>query len=470
MKKVNPVFITSILMYFLSCSLFGQKSTINYDLSSYKLPELKRHELEIKLDLNQNRSYSNDNTASYSSYSKCTSINFNFNPTYYYYLNTKRLQFESTSSIGPFSFRYYKNTNSGSESREINFTIVHYGDYRFYLKNKLFVEFDLNSGINVDQYYNKTNEEKNYDGSSTLTIPIKIGVGRIERVEDARLAVYILDDLKKNDKLGKEPSQDEITEFAQFLSKLQNERFFDSREKKIWALQQIDSFMVANNLLKQEDVLSISLINDNWDNADGPHRETGFRFSAGIFNGYSNSISSDKYEISDNDIKQNRFTYRTGITGEIVYEKPVNLYWQFSINDRIYVGPYFVTGTTTQNNNDYKGSETTLYANNYFNSGLGYYPNSRTALLLNMNLSIYYYKTKDTSEDALPASDEDKSFNFSPGISLTGSYYFSRQLQLTINTGFSHSYYRYDYELGDVVNKYNNGNVYFTLGLNYKIL
>lgn len=472
----QPVFIAmaTSMLCLINFNISGQKSTINYNLSSYKLPELKRHVLEVQFDFNQNRTYSNQRTDFDTTHSHNTNLTLNLNPTYSYYLNTKRLQFETYTSFEPLYFNYqrYYDGSANSHNREINATIAHNGEYRFYLIGRFFIESDVISHISYRQEYDKELNTKINDYNHSITIPILLGGGRIERIEDARLAVYILDDLKKHNQLNKEPTQDEITFFAQFLSKLENERFMDYREKKIWALQQIDSFMVASDLIKENNVLSISLINDNWDYADGPARESGFRISGGIVNGINNGYNSQKYDNSVNNYNQSYFAYHTGITGKLDYENPINLYWQFFIKNNIGAYMNLKGNTRTQNDIDNTQSFTILYATNDFMCGLGYYPNSRTNINFNLSLNTSFSKSINTSEDALESNDESNNIYFYPGINITGYYYVSKQLRFELNTGLNHSYQKNIQEDSpeNYENRNNNGNVYFRIGLNYKIL
>jgi hypothetical protein len=474
MKRPLTIALIIALLLPVKFSALGQNSSINYDLSSYQLPELKRHQLEVHFDFDQNRSYQNYRTNSDTLHTHSTDLSLNLNPIYIYYLNTKRLQFESYTSFNPFDFSYSRRYEESIKTKEQTFDsyLIHNGNYRFYLRGKFFVEADITSEIEMNLDNNKETENRVNSYSSYANIPLKVGVGRIERVEDARLAVYMLDDLKKHNRLDKEPTQEEITALAQFLSKLQNERFFDTREKKIWALQQIDSFMLANNLVKQNDVLSIALINDNWDYADGPVRESGFRISGGIINGYSKNNYSYKFDNSDNNYKPKNFQYNIRLTAEVDYEKPINLYWQFSLKDQLEAGPYFSFSNSDQYDNDVKTKSRTVRFTNYFFSGVGYYPTSRTEITMGLDLSTSYSKYNDLSEDALSESDESNNFNFSGGLSLEGYYYFSRQLQLNLNSGFTHNFTNQIFENTPEDDKYrhNSGGFYFKLGFTYKIL
>ena len=66
-----------------------------------------------------------------------------------------------------------------------------------------------------------------------FTPSIGWGIGRIENVTDARQAIYILEDFKKNGILSRDLTKDELFEFAQLISTVKNKRFLDSRLHRI---------------------------------------------------------------------------------------------------------------------------------------------------------------------------------------------------------------------------------------------
>jgi hypothetical protein len=482
MKKYGFIAAAILLLLGNNLFLFGQKSTINYDLSTYSLPDLQRKTLEFQINLDQNRNYDNQRSDFDTSHSHTSNFSTDFNPSFSYYLNSKKAQFESYGSFNPVAFDYSKSYSEINKSVSQYYSpyLYYMGSYRYYLNRKFFLETDVNAGLyyntqkNINQMTDPEEESKHSSMNSYISVPILAGWGRIERVEDARLAVYILDDLKKHNRLDKEVSQDEITNFAQFLSKLQNERFFDSRDKKIWEIQQIDSFMVANNLVTENDAVFFTLINDNWDYSSGPVRESGFRVSGGIQNGYSNFIS--EYTYSDtlmNNDKSTESVYNIQLLAKLVYEKPLNLYWQLFINDEFETGPTFNNNKSKQSGSDeIKIKYKDFNINNIINAGLGYFPNSRTDMSISFNLKNEYYHRTNTSENANEEYDEGFTNNFSTGLKLTGNYYFSSQLRMNLDAGFNHDFTKHEYEqpIENEIYRNNSGRLYFNLGVIYKII
>jgi len=125
----------------------------------------------------------------------------------------------------------------------------------------------------TDRYYyeNSTAVENNIRESVTrLSAPVSAGYGRIEPVEDLRLALYILEELQKAGKITDVPPEEVIIEMAREISKIKKKRFFDTRIRKIEELHVIDSFLVENNIISSNDINYFAVLNDQWDYAAGP--------------------------------------------------------------------------------------------------------------------------------------------------------------------------------------------------------
>lgn len=448
---------------------YNQKSTINYDLKQFKLPYLKRHQLDFTYNLGLNGEknmseyislYSEENEED-----KSNRYSMFLNPGYSFYLNTDNIQSDQNLSLNSFSYQKTKFSDDyidrWDKDRDIN--IFYDSENRFYFPSKLFIETDLQ----VDYYQGYSRSETDsieettgiiyyhsMDQSNSTRVnarlPILIGYGRIERTEDARLAVYILDDLKKLNKLTREPTEAEITELAQVIAQLKNERFFDVRHKKIWEIEQLDSFLVKTGLVSDIDAAYFTSVKDNWDYASGPKRETGFRISAGVMPGYfysfhhsNNSYSSSGVSIYDY-IFEN-ILKSTSFQGLICskYELPINLYWQFSIISDIRAGIFkdryeygIITNSTGQSDGKIANADLKLQ--------LGYYPNSRTYFNSGLQYYFNFSDEKDKDEDDQTIRRYHKASYF-----LEGYYYLSPQLRFTLYGNVSYNIRDNDYIYSD---------------------
>jgi hypothetical protein len=166
---------------------------------------------------------------------------------------------------------------------------------RIYYRNQYFFEPDVSLSEhffarNLDDdllYLNQKSHGNNFE----IEVPLLIGKGRIEQVQDARLAIYILDELQKKGRIARIPGEKDILAFASLISGIKNERFFDSRICKIAEIEKVDSFLQANALITVSDAAYFTTVNYNWDFSSGPVRKSGKRISAGIVPEFDNTYS-----------------------------------------------------------------------------------------------------------------------------------------------------------------------------------
>ena len=299
-------------------------------------------------------------------------------------------------------------------------------------------------------------EEKSTSNNFRPNAELLVGIGRIEPVEDMRLAIYILEELQKAKRLKRVPTKAEIIEFAELISTLRNERFFDSRLKRIHELEQLDTFLVSKDLISDYDATHFAIIMDNWDYAAGPDRNAGWRISTGIGGSINwNKMESISWTNNYMDFTSNSDYTRSQLRGilNLIYAKPVNLYWQIDF------GIQLIMGT------DMYGKDKIFVLDSDVNKfiivspycSVGYYPNSRSSYRL--SLSPDYYNRIDENPQYL-------SLDFIIG----GNYYISQQLRL--NFGI-HSYFKHgESQTGSFLyDDYKNGFNYSAhVDLTYSIL
>jgi hypothetical protein len=326
----------------------------------------------------------------------------------------------------------------------------------FYNQNKGFIEVDpyLSYSSSNDKYHrdistSSTRDDNYGQFTTTLSIPVLIGKGRIEPVEDLRLAIYILEELYKAGRIASIPTENVIIEMAKEISQIKRKRFFDSRIRKIEELQVVDSFLVVNDIISSNDITYFSILNDQWDYAYGPTRESGFAISAGIDNNVSFSKSSQEIILDNNDpIKSDNKANVYGLGGliKLRYARPINLYWQTSTSfSTSYIMEF--TRNPDQLDNAIENFETNIFRTD-LNYSLQFIPNSRTSLKLYIVGSFLNSQGKRTKINIDPI-DYDLNTNrltISPGLELY--YYISPQLRVQFNSSFyllnSNSLERYE--------------------------
>jgi hypothetical protein len=455
----------------------------DFKLSDYQNPDYHLRTLDIDFDLYGNNTF-NKSSIQEGTMNKNSSnlFNTNINALYSSWKNNRNYQGKQSYQLQISSY-WYKNESENDANG-----LVHYSgksnqqgiqlgvnsENRFYNDKNHFFELDVDlSGftgsnrrkVSEDRPSYPFNNESSFTNSSIFaSVPLLIGTGRIEAVQDARLALYILDDLTKSGDLKKAPNKDEVLALARFITETKNKRYFDSRLRKIAEITAIDSFLIAKDLKSQSDASYYTLLNDNWDFAQGPVRESGSRFSLGLIPAFNHFKSIEKlhyqdtvYLLGTNEMeltnKSDNLGNDLGLDFVAAYklEKPTNLYWQHSTN--IQAGYSLL-----KSQNDYSTflNDSVTSDDSYFyhkpnlqmqiGHDIGYYPTSRTSIILGLDASYQQYWNRESKNDETEVKTRISSLE--GGLNLNCSYYFSPQLRLSV---FVNSWYNYDYSNQDGV-------------------
>lgn len=421
--------------------LNGQYS--GFDLSKYKLPDIKTNRLDLNFNLSNNRNVNIlritdlDTTEE-----KANSFYGSLNLNYYHFRNLKNYQGDLVVVANFSPYIYTNNTNNRkTKDNSINSNFLIQSNNIFFNEKMSFIE------INPAMSYSATNDRSHTDYSSgsiydyndasfatNISFPVSIGHGRIEPVEDARLAIYILEELTKAGRISDLPADDVIIEMAKEISRIKRSRFFDSRIRKIKELQVIDSFLVANKLISQNDINYFAVLNDQWDYAFGPPRESGFAVSLG----FDNNIAFNKLYHEQNIFNNGLVAYNSkemiaeaGGFLKFRYAKPINLLWQTSAD--------FLTSYNLQFNRNPEDRDnlTENFRTNIFRTSLNYslqfLPDSRTSIKFRIEGSIVNSQGERTLEPGpVDYKLSSKEVTLSPSLELY--YYISPQLRAQFNS------------------------------------
>lgn len=287
-------------------------------------------------------------------------------------------------------------------------------------------------GDGADQPHNNTSKVLE------LSVPLRVGKGRIERVEDARQAIYILENLSKRKVLSRELTGEEIDAFARVISAVKNKRFFDARLRLIDEVTAVDSFLVASGALASGGAAYFTTLYDYWMYGDLFERKSGTEISGGVrpvFYYDKADMDYEDYAIRDYGTKQ----LGSGVIADVRldYEKPTSLYWQHSAYAQLY-GRYNYTHFDYDGESWPSTTKRDVYVAGLSGSyAFGYYPNSRTNVNFGVreNLTWQKFNERDSYEDYDPfvSSRTDLFLNL--------YYYFSPQLRLAAegNLGYQYS-------------------------------
>lgn len=409
----------SIVVFLLgvSCLTINAQSYRDFDLSIYKTPDIVRNELDFSLSSAGN--FWDQNSSDQDSYR----INGYFNSAFNRYKNTRSFigKHEAKVNLGG-SY----NKNSGVKQTSYDLSGEYMNRSRFYYTNQVFFETggDFNLSFDGEDPGNSANSDNTRLNAS---IPLRIGKGRIEPVEDARQAIYILDNLEKRKVLGQVLTESEIIEFAQLISTVKNKRFLDSRLRMIDEITAIDSFLVKNGLLASDGAPYFTTLYDFWMYGDLFKRGAGTEISGGLTGGLD--YSYHKYETDD---QKDTYPFLSADVS-LSYEKPVNLFWQRSAFAKLF-GSYGSQRTEIIDVN--KNRVYSAGANGGYS--WGYYPNSRTNLNMGINEYLTWDKTESANNDQVAWSNIQTQTN----AFVKMYYYFSPQLRLSVEGSLGFVYLR----------------------------
>jgi len=450
-KMIYPILGMLLLLGFNAKAQF---ETIN--LNNYKLTDFKYRSLSTGLNASNSNSYSDykstignltskDNTnqnslngggdLSYSSrtynrkYAGTQSVGFGFNS-----------YFRKSSTDNSFLSPYYNQDDSyKTSSNSSNFSLGIYSNNRFYLSNDFFMEANLRTSQSPSNSYSKADNNleehkivsKYFNSKNTASF--KFGNGRIENVTDARVAVYILDDLLKQGRLSRTPKDEEVFAFADFITKTLNKRVIDSRIKRIKEYVAIDSFLVSSGLSTKTVGLYFGLINDNCNYARLQSWETGSEWHVGIspFINYTNKFekATDVGYVtkSRNELSEYGLSFDAGYNSSWIS----GLKWQqgYSVNASFGIYKYDTVGTYFQVN-EYK------VISGDAGYHISYIPSTRTSLTGQSGVSVYKYLYDDINNK----------LQVSPYLLGTCNYYFSEKLRFQANANVSYSFNK-EYDL-----------------------
>jgi hypothetical protein len=423
---------TFLLSFFSLLTILCCAQDSSFHLKDYKYRTSGYQALEFSLGLH---GYLTDDKLSASE--KNTHKGFDLYPSWITYSrlfsSDKRTHFTSVTLSPSFSSHSQKTTSAKASTTNFQTSVAWQLDDRFYkrknwffqLSNYLYLKDELNKQTSLPSE-NRTRFDGVHDGLS-----IGIGKGRIEAVNDAQMALYILNDLKEQGLLAAVPDGRIIDEFAQLITAVNNKRVFDFRKRRIFELASIDSFLREKGLISSPGIRHFTVINDNWTFALTPQRLSGHDWFLQLQSladvGKTNQNARDVASTNISEQKSQLF----GAGPKAGYEnyKPLSLKlqrnfgatisWQTQKNEQR--NKSTINGNTSQTKTVTKQTQTQLYA--FY--GIGYYPNNRT--IVNTNLAVEGFRS----------SYHDGSLNkmtvIRPSLNFTANYFISYRTRLTAN-------------------------------------
>lgn len=453
------------LLCLVATSLAGFSQDKSFDLSRYKFPDYKRHEMELNFNSSgrgYDYSYESDmpgNPGIRRVDQKNIFSNSDATLGYTYEKHTRKhidLLYSSLSGVHDYSKSTYtdRKTKESNTQGSLNFS----GSSRYYLtKDKLFAE-----GIGIMSFNysdrNSTNEpvgqnaitDKNKNNTLSLSAGAGIGIGRLEKVNDFWQAYYILEKLNGQKSLRRELEEKDVFEFATLASKLKNERFFDARLRKIAELKALDSLLQTQGLIDNGDIAYFTTLNDYWSYGNFPERRSGGELKVHVMPEYQSSYWKD------DDSPSSTSSY-TNLVSKIQYEhsKQLNLYWERTFSLMASNTSRLATDPELPDDHPSNFLRTEAVA------GIGFYPNSRTSLKLQGSYSAYEFLSYNIDQTVNETQTANKTWDHNFLLTLNSNYYISPQLQLTASVNGSYEFSEYQSR------EYKT--IFYEVGLRYAI-
>jgi hypothetical protein len=396
---------------------------------------------------------------------------FNANGAFLKSYSLEKRQHESY--FAPNTFFSYQKSKIDTVSTSVANTAFVNATYsrteRFYHKN-YYTEFTgfINSGIENASFKDlkKNTFNKNLNSNLNIGVSAAIGKGRLEYVEDAQMALFILEDLKRNNLLAvQQVDKQTAYNFAALITDVRNKRVFDFRRRRMYELEQVDSFLRANKLIKASDIKVFNVINDNWAFAlQAAYRQstvssfTNEQVPENIitqpmrYSGFRRFIKADagpvfrrsKNESNTSESSTNVFSPFAGVTAGIEKHIPVNLKWQkvmlASLRSVYIMDRNTVNGTKVERN-----AFSHILNASY---SMGYYPNTRTLVSFLGGVNSFYSKNDGFTASVLTGVEANYFVSFLSRV--RASFSFSaipvsetrgREMQANIQIGYVHVFY-----------------------------
>lgn len=446
---MNQAKVFLFLFLCVATAVKGQKAS--YDLNSYKNPDYQRRSLDIDFNSAGNF-YSNNSTSSNNLNGK---VGFSFNRTRLSRKVQETLNIGTSIRTDQIRFDSIDNQKSRTYDIGVNFD----QNAHYYIDEERFVEISPRAVagyrfVKAKKASTDYHNQKNNIFRSEFEVDFGIGKGRIENVTDARQAVYILKDLYDKGLLKKNPTTEEINDFAHQISIVKNKRHYDAREKAIEELTFVNNYLIAQNYIDTIDTAEYFFsLSDFWQNGDLEPRKAGHRFKFGLAPTFI--FSSDYTNYQDNYLPdRNQVDTKWGGTVYVDYtnEKPLSLKWQRSYNVGMRNGLYRWRSIGVNQ----------FLAQVYGDFGMGYFVDTRTYIKGQIHQGLFWNHTPQGDKIA-----RENTLTANATMSIKGYYFISAQAKIFGEYRLSYNVSHFTVQNKTINDKYPSSS--FQVGLAYSI-
>lgn len=454
----------------ISCLFISQtfSQVPSFDLAKYVRPILKRQSLDMATELNTTQFDLPFNPPAMSSSSRTLGGNLWLS---YQHLHND-LQYQGNSAISLHIQPIYSSQKFGIEyegnqqamRQSLNLSSVH----RWYNRKQYF--WGLEGSLTQNYQRASTQQERmtslekeqntklHTDSDLTLDLPIVVGKGRLEPIQDARHGLFILHALEKQKLLAREINEQDILELAAHISQWKNRRYFDIRLQRIWELEQLNAYLIEQGIIEELSPTLFAIVQDMWSFGYQIVRWAGNRASIGIDPNIrwtqqtrnNRAVTVDSVTSMSEQLESHQlFQLHPSLFFAYVSEKPLSESWQRSFHVELEIGPSQEQFDRERAQNGSMSESKGSYwrdipiTNASLRYGMGYYPNTRTYLEAELRSTwrqTPFLSTPLSGNWGQPTVVH----NLENALNVNTYYYISPRTRLTLSYGARVSTFRED--------------------------
>jgi len=357
---------------------FSQESTIkNYPLKDYIAPDIKYRMFDLGSGLNSSGGIFGSSNAN--RYTNGFHVNARLN--YFEYINTSRYQGISDAGFRTdFSTSNRTRDSIKNVSNDLSIDLSYGTQNRIYFQNKIFfgihgnLDYTANPLNSNSGEYNSKSQQQNF----SITPYISVGKGRVQPIESARRAMDILLSLEKYNRLAITPDTSMIDSLARVANRIRFKRFYDSRFKTIYQLEELDKAIQNLGLVDSADIVYFANLSDIWNYAPSFLRGSGTRFEGGIIPEFS-FLFIKRDDLDKPELRKDKLQ-NYGIYGFFSFNRmrPVSYAWQSNLMVDLTMG--YSEFLNKYERDDVKTEKRSNSLKAMLNASwqFGYFPNTRT--------------------------------------------------------------------------------------------
>ncbi|MBX2929949.1 MAG: hypothetical protein KF852_19095 [Saprospiraceae bacterium] len=411
--------LLSLVAAFSPHAATAQSDTTTYNYAAFRFPDINRRALDFSMDVAGSANAS-ETRGTFPISLSSGNFSQNLSASYGQFINNERLQaLRSVSLFQGFSDRsqetIIQNTpNNFFWQQEARLSVSSSGENRLYRSPLRYLEANWLVSVQYNFLQRRQNGPnpaiKSEMTRTALKMPLRIGVGRIEPVDDVFLAKFMVDDMQQNGILAAPLSESDLFALGQVMAHARNQRNFDFRRQRIYELTQLNNWFKEKGITDSGDLMFFTTLADNWLYGFSNVRSSGQRFSVGIEPFYQYISQA---------------TYRA--TASVRYEgrRPINQYWQLGHTLDISTAYGVINSPFPQNpaTRYWQPGATALFL-------AGWFPNSRTRINGSTSLQANYFMPQSSSDFIWIAQRTD----------LAADYFLNFRTRLRANIGLQYNW------------------------------